>query len=385
MARCRTGAYPCMHTRLGVRAWEQWVVAYSLSLRALGQWPVARARPRAITPVAGGRDNSVSPHLQGISRDLAAGGVDMKISQEEAKMNERRVDPLSDQEVQQYRQTGYLFAGTVLDKDTIEVLRRGLAELKQGPALDGTISMDLMKRDERTKDLAFDFLAFLWKTRAEFRKIAFDPLLARMAAQMLGTDKVVLLGDSAFVKPARTGGRLYWHQDAMAWPLDRPGGVSAWIALDDANRENGSMVFAAGSHLLGERLPVDSPTGETLYTTYVGGDRADGHKGNDLSTSGMLPVTSPEEEGLTEVETSYSPGDCSFHDSLLWHASGLNTSGSIRRAYGIRYVDGNRIWVGERKAFYYFRDEEAGVEVGAPIGGPNFPTVWAMDRDKSAA
>ena len=292
-----------------------------------------------------------------------------------------RTEPLRNDEIERYRKDGFLLADKVLSDSTIEKLRAGLAELAASPTPEGTFSMDLCQRDERTKDYSFDFLAFLWKTRPEFREVAFSPLLAQIAAQLLGTDKVVLLGDSAFIKPPQKGGRLHWHQDNMAWPLDKPGGLSIWIALDEANPDNGSMTFAAGSHLLGERLPVDSPTGEVLRTTYVGGDRTAGHKGRDLSDSGMLPITSPKEEGLVEVKTYYHPGECSFHDSLEWHASGFNTTDTLRRAYGIRYVDGHRIWMGEQKAFYYFTDDEAGVQVGAPIGGPNFPTVWPPAED----
>jgi ectoine hydroxylase-related dioxygenase (phytanoyl-CoA dioxygenase family) len=287
-----------------------------------------------------------------------------------------RTEPLRLDEVERYRKDGFVLAGKVLSDSTVEKLRAGLADLAKSPAPEGTISMDLMQRDERTKKYAFDHLVFLWKTRPEFREVAFSPVLARMAAQLLDTDKVVLFGDSAFIKPPQKGGKLYWHQDHMAWPIDKPGGLSVWIALDEANPENGSMTFAEGSHLLGERLPVDSPTGEVLRTTYVGGDRTRGQAGRDLSASGLDPITSPQEEGLPEVKTYYHPGECSFHDTLVWHSSGYNTTGTIRRAYGIRYIDGHRIWLGEQKAFYYFTDDEAGVQVGAPVSGPNFPTVW---------
>jgi ectoine hydroxylase-related dioxygenase (phytanoyl-CoA dioxygenase family) len=224
-----------------------------------------------------------------------------------------RTESLRNDEVERYRKDGFLLAGKVISDSTIEKLRAGLAELAASATPEGTVSMDLCQRDERTKDYSFDFLAFLWKTRPEFREVAFSQVLAKMAAQLLGTDKVVLLGDSAFIKPPQRGGQLHWHQDNMAWPLDKPGGLSVWIALDEANPENGSMTFAEGSHLLGERLP------------------ADGRKGRDLSNSGMVPVTSPKEEGLVEVKTYYHPGECSFHDILEWHASGFNTTDTFRR------------------------------------------------------
>jgi ectoine hydroxylase-related dioxygenase (phytanoyl-CoA dioxygenase family) len=292
-----------------------------------------------------------------------------------------RTGPLREDEVERYRKDGFLLAGKVISDSTTEKLRAALDRLAGAPVPDGTASFDLAKRDERTKDYELGFITFLWKTQPEFREVAFSPYLARMAAQLLGTDKVVLFGDSSFVKPPRKGGKLYWHQDCMAWPLDKPGGLTCWIALDEATPENGSMVFAPGSQLLGERLPVDSLTGDVLKHAYVGGDRKDGRTGRDLSKSGMLPITSPQQEGLPEVPTYYQPGECSFHDTVVWHASGYNTSDKPRRAYSIRYADGHRLWLGEQKAFYNFTDEEAGIEVGTPVGGPNFPTVWPPAED----
>ena len=295
---------------------------------------------------------------------------------EEVDMGNYRTEPLRDDEVERYRTDGFLLAGKVISDSTIEKLRAALDRLTTAPVPSGVVSVDLAKRADRSNEYELGYLTFMWKTLPEFREVAFSPYIAKMVAQMLDTDKVVLLGDAAFIKTPQKGGKLYWHQDNMAWPLDKPGGLSAWIALDEAYPENGSMSFAAGSHLLGERLPVDSPTGEVLRTTYVGGDRARGQAGRDLSGSNLAPITSPQEEGLVEVKTYYHPGECSFHDSLVWHASGYNPTNTIRRAFGMRYVDGHRLWMGEQKAFYYFKDDEAGVDVGAPVGGPNFPTVW---------
>jgi hypothetical protein len=285
----------------------------------------------------------------------------------------RRLEP---DEVEQFRRDGFSTPGKVLGDDTVERLRNSLANLTVD---DGTMYVDLMSRSDKNKGSAFDYLTFLWKTRPEFAEVAFSPHLAQMAAQLLDTDKVVLFGDAALIKPPLNGGRLYWHQDSMAWPLDKPGGVTCWIALEEATPENGSMVFAAGSHLLGERLPVEATTGETLYHGYGSKmSSADGAIAPDLASSGLRPITTPDEEGLREVQTWYRPGECSFHDSLLWHASGFNSTPNSRAAFTVRYVDGHRIWRGEEKAFYYYRDEEAGVEVGAPISGPNFPTVWPI-------
>jgi phytanoyl-CoA hydroxylase len=288
-----------------------------------------------------------------------------------------RSDRLRDDEVERYRQDGFLMAGKVISDDSVKGLCEALDKQSDSSAPDDVISVDLAKREDRNSEYRIEYLTFLWKQVEVCREIAFSPRIAQMAAQLLDTDRVVLLGDGAFTKPPEKGGPMYFHQDGATWPLEDAGaGLTCWIALGEVSPENGSMVFAASSHHLGERLPVDAPTGETQYRSYVGGDRQTGFQGHDLSESGLVPVTSPEEEGLLEVPTYYHPGECSFHNSLTWHASGYNTSNRYRRAYTVRYVDGNVRWLGSQKAFYYFSDEEAGIEVGDLIGGPHFPTVW---------
>jgi ectoine hydroxylase-related dioxygenase (phytanoyl-CoA dioxygenase family) len=289
------------------------------------------------------------------------------------------VEQLSAADVERYRRDGFVMGGKVISDETVEECRSAMDELTSSPVPEGTLYVDLMTRSTEPTKATFDYFTFLWRTREEFRKVAFSPRLARMAAQLLETDRVVLFGDSLFIKHARTGGSLHFHQDVMAWPLDKPGGLTCWIALDGATPENGSMVFAAGSNSLGERLPVDSVSGETLYKGFVGGDRAASEYAvGDLSKTGLKPMTAEELEQFPKVSTTYAPGECSFHSTLVWHASGSNPTGDHRRAFSIRYADGNRIWLGEQKAFYYFKDDEAGVEVGAPIGGPNFPVVWPV-------
>jgi phytanoyl-CoA hydroxylase len=289
-------------------------------------------------------------------------------------MSSSRTESLRDDEVERYRQDGFLMGGKVISDETVEELSESITKLSEAPG--AVISEDLAKREDRNSEYKVDYLTFLWKSIPICREVAFSPRIAKMAAQLLCTDRVVLIGDAAFIKPPEKGGKMYFHQDGPTWPTDSSAGLTCWIALDEVNPENGSMVFAAGSHLLGERLPVNAPTGETLSRSYVGGDRATEFQGRDLRESGLAPLTSPEEEGLSQVSTYYHPGECSFHSSLTWHASGYNTSDRYRRAFSMRYVDGNTRWLGSQKWLYYVSDDEAGIEVGDPIGGPHFPTVW---------
>ena len=66
---------------------------------------------------------------------------------------------------------------------------------------------------------------------------------------MTGADDLMVWHDQIQYKPPGYGGVTSWHQDAPLWPIIRPmTPVSAWIALDDAEEENGCMWMVPGSH-----------------------------------------------------------------------------------------------------------------------------------------
>lgn len=208
-----------------------------------------------------------------------------------------------------------------------------------------------------------EFLFNLWRVEPEIREFIFDSTLARWAAQLIGARSVRLLEDNALWKEPFSGGELKWHQDYSYWPLAQPNAVTAWIALDDVDADNGAMSVAVGSHLTGERLPAAFGTGEPYL--------------HEQRPSTVKPIEDPRSLGF-EVETvSLAAGEVSFHSALLWHTSGPNDSDRQRRAVVIRYVADGTIWLGSQRYPYNYSDEEVGLEVGEPIGGEFFPLIPA--------
>jgi len=206
------------------------------------------------------------------------------------------------------------------------------------------------------------FLFNLWERDERFRPIVFNPIIAGMARQLLGSSEVVLMEDGAIVKNPQIGKTLHWHQDYSYWPLATPAAVTAWIALDRVNVENGAMQVAVGSHLLGERLPVEFGDGRSFMHD---------------ERPGVEEIPADPAADHEIVPYDLQPGECGFHHALLWHASGPNTSPNIRRGFVPRYVAAGTTWLGSGRFPYNFSDEEVGCEVGGPIGGPHFPVVPA--------
>ena len=70
-------------------------------------------------------------------------------------------------------------------------------------------------------------------------------------ADILG-ENVIGWGSHFFCKMPHDGKAVAWHQDASYWPLSPSKAVTVWLAIDDADLENGCMKFIAGSQKFGQ-------------------------------------------------------------------------------------------------------------------------------------
>lgn len=286
-----------------------------------------------------------------------------------------RRDPLTGSEILEFYERGYLRPGRVFDDGQIAQLRQLIDEVAarerdQGhlydlldPALwpDADEPASSVATATSTEPKRVDFLFNLWRVEPRVREFVFDARLARWAAQLIGASAVRLLEDNALWKDPYSGGELKWHQDYPYWPLAQPNAVTAWIALDDTDEENGAMSVAVGSHLTGERLPAVFGTG----TSYLEHKRPPSVK----------PIEDPKALGLKVETVRLRAGEVSFHSALTWHGSGPNESPRQRRALIVRYVGDGTIWLGSRRYDYNYSDEQVGLGAGDPIGGEFFPLI----------
>lgn len=284
----------------------------------------------------------------------------------EARATEmNRTTPLRGEELWQFSNDGYLRLGKVLEQSDIKSLRQSIASQEARGAVSNLLDPEAWPEGENGDPPAggqhVAFAHNLWRNDAAYKRIAFDSRLARWAAQALGTTAVRLLEDNALTKESESGGELRWHQDYSYWPLGQPNAVTIWIALDDVTVHNGAVRMASGSHLLGERLPAVFGTGATYYA--------------ERRPSTVKSVSDPESIGLSVEAMEMRAGEATMHHALTWHASGPNTSETIRRAAVFRYVADGTTWFGARRYEFNYTDEEVGLELGDPISGPYFPLV----------
>ena len=126
--------------------------------------------------------------------------------------------------------------------------------------------------------------------------------------------------------------------------------VTAWVALDDADLDNGCMSMVPGSNHWGNNI-------DFLHTLKNFGDMPASFEGRDLKVQ-VCPV---------------KKGEVHFHHALTWHGSSANTSGRPRRAIALHYMSDETRYIASgnhpMKAFVEVAD-------GEKFQGKGFPMVY---------
>ena len=192
----------------------------------------------------------------------------------------------------------------------------------------------------------------IWEASDAFHGLIKHPTIAEEVVQLTRATELRIWHDQIQYKPAAKGGVNGWHQDSPLWPILRPmTQVSAWVALDDVDVDNGCMSMVPGSHLWGDRIAT-------------------------LRTWKDFHADIPDEFEGNRVEVRTCPvakGEVHFHHGLTWHGSHANKSGRPRRAIALHFMTGETRYVADgnhiMKPFVEVAD-------GEPMDGPHFPKVW---------
>ncbi len=142
------------------------------------------------------------------------------------------------------------------------------------------------------------------------------PRIVACVKDLLG-ENVVGWGSHFFCKMPHDGKAVAWHQDASYWPLTPTKAVTVWLAIDDADRENGCMRFIGGSHHFGHLTfrPSESDEHNVLNQT----------------------IDNPEQYGKP-ADDVLRAGEMSLHSDLLLHGSEANDSDRRRCGLTLRYA-----------------------------------------------
>ena len=206
---------------------------------------------------------------------------------------------LSTTQLDHYHTQGFVIPDFRLDKETLDTIKGHHERL---------ITRLPEFRDYCPSVLAYD-LAFLNYARI--------PEILEMVEQVLG-GHFALWNSSFFAKPAVSGRATPWHQDGEYWPIRPVATCTVWIAIDDANTENGCLKLIPGSHKKEQLLA---------------------HKTNpDPNLTLNQELLSSDFDESQAVDLILEAGQMSLHDVRIVHGSEENTSSNSRRGMTLRYM-----------------------------------------------
>ena len=230
---------------------------------------------------------------------------------------------LTDQHIETFRREGYLNIPHRLIEDAhLQVLREhydALFAQKRGTIGEGLRNLAVIGESESQEDAdrSQEMLQIMemWRYDAAYRELLYHAPLLGIVESLIGPE-IQLFHDQALYKPAYHGGAVPWHQDNGYWRCQPPELVSIWMALDDADEENGCMNVIPGSHL----------------ESAIGHERAQSEKGN------LPALLEADVDERRAVAVPVKAGFGMVHHCLMLHHTRPNTSPRDRRAMVIHYM-----------------------------------------------
>ncbi len=163
---------------------------------------------------------------------------------------------VSDEDIELFHKLGFLVVHNAIDGAAIEASRAAIRDLILSPSNKNIMVESVvgprfssLPAEERL-DCVRKLMPIL-PFDARLQAIAGNPALLETLGRIMG-EPPALSQDMAMLKPPRIGREKPWHQD-MAY-FDYPTDTTilgAWIALDEAQPENGCMMVIPGSHHAG--------------------------------------------------------------------------------------------------------------------------------------
>lgn len=230
-------------------------------------------------------------------------------------LGETPLDPqafrLSDQQIAQFHEQGYLAGLRVLDDRQVDLLRSELAELVDPGHPGNELFYEYNSNESADPSRVLFHALGAWRITPGFHDLLWNPALTVPASQLLD-GAVRFWHDQLFCKPAGHGGVVAWHQDYSYWTRTKPmAHLTCWIGLDDATRDNGCIQYVPGSHNW-ELLPVTGLAGDMQAIEAV--------------------LSDEQRKQFQPVAIELEKGQCAFHHPLMVHGSYENSTDRPRRA-----------------------------------------------------
>ena len=214
---------------------------------------------------------------------------------------------LSKSEINQYNEKGYLAPIDALTKDEASEVKNEIEFIEK-------------KWPNELEGLGRNYIHLISPT---FDKVVHNSKILDAVESIIGKN-ILVCGTTLFIKDPDETGFVSFHQDAKYIGLEPHNWVTAWVAITDANEENGCMRMWTGTH----KTDLKHHSEKFDYGT------------GNLLTRGQTVENVP----LNETEpVILNAGQMSLHHPKIVHGSEVNKSKERRMGFVIQSYIGNNV------------------------------------------
>ena len=212
---------------------------------------------------------------------------------------------LSLEQINQYKKDGYIAPIDVLTKDEAEEVKKEIEYIEK-------------KWPNEIEGLGRNYVHLISPV---LDKVSHNSKILDAVESIIGKD-ILVCGTTLFIKNPDKKGFVSFHQDAKYIGLEPHNWVTGWLAVTDANEENGCMRMLKGSH------KKDLKFHDQKFDE------------NNLLTRGQTIENVPINETTPVI---LKAGQLSLHHPTIIHGSGLNKSKERRIGFAIQSYIGTNV------------------------------------------
>ncbi len=212
---------------------------------------------------------------------------------------------LTSEQLKQYEEEGYVAPIDVLSKEEANEVKEEIELIEK-------------KWPDELEGLGRNYIHLISPV---FDKVCNNTKILDAVESLIGKN-ILICGTTLFVKNPNEKGFVSFHQDAKYIGLEPYNWVTAWVAITDANEENGCMRMWSGSH-----------KNDLQYHNQKFDE-------NNLLTRGQTVENVPMNETKPVI---LKAGQISLHHPKVVHGSGLNKSNDRRIGFVIQSYIGTNV------------------------------------------
>ena len=212
---------------------------------------------------------------------------------------------LTSDQLKQYEEEGYVAPIDVLSKEEAKEVREEIELIEK-------------KWPNELEGLGRNYIHLISPV---FDKVCNNAKILDAVESLIGKN-ILICGTTLFVKNPNEKGFVSFHQDAKYIGLEPHNWVTAWVAITDANEQNGCMRMWSGSH-----------KNDLQYHNQKFDE-------NNLLTRGQTVENVPIDETKPVI---LKAGQISLHHPKVVHGSGLNKSNDRRIGFVIQSYIGTNV------------------------------------------